>query len=616
MKTMMEKLLYDRVNKKFKAWNHYARIYCSNTISVYRRPFLGWKFSGLFGDIAVSYNIETGRNKIRIYKHWFETKMHYTVSLNADNFTGLIKDSRISDCFVLPYMRNIDGYTLIRDTRIVVITDKGQIYHNKPDRRAENAGKSKHKDEVRFQESAVWDLPGRLYPSADKECASSEYYFPHLPKKSYEYHPAITCDSSVNKYGSVNFGKSFKYIEDGAEHELSRFYIPLRDKEQSNPFFHIGGTEPDYKLSLMGTYRSNTSVGVRICIFATDDGGRNWFCKYEFGDSGEYEFNQSHEEAGHNWGNPIIADTDNQYVEKSICFTKRSIIPPSSDCKEPVDIFRWDDRISILRIDMNITVCMTSEQPHHLNTGNIIALQKKTSGESYYDFLCNSQITSKSAGNGLLFKVNVLDEYTFELFEYTGNPFNNICCRHIHQINKIKDGWLISTGEIYPNGWLLYFQMKESDTFTKKPAHSKFHIYRLNSSESSVQRVLGAILCDDENQTLIYASDHDLLERTEINLPDGRSIRISRSSIGIFKGKLRDIDDRNKFHIFKETAEPTFFFKKIDGVYYWCGMRGQFLVSENMTDWYELRLDKPIIQYGGTFNGVSLLDDYIVVFRR
>lgn len=581
---------------------------------IFRRPFLGWKYSGLSGETVVAFNVETGRNKIKVYNNWPRSNSCNVVSFNDKHFPDLLPNSKILDCFVLPYMRNVDGHTLVRSTRVVVITNKGQIYHNNPNRSDKCGGKSQYGDLKKFEESAIWDLPGRKHPSTSERPTNSEFYYPYLPTEAYEYHPRVG-NGEKGCYGNGGFPKSYRYVDNGVECELSRFYIPRRDTEQGNPFFHIGGIEADYKMSLMGTYRSNTSVGVRTCVFASDDGGRNWFCKYEFGDSGEYEFNQSYEEAGHNWGNSIVVKADEAYQENSIKCCRRTLVFPTAACKEPTENFLWEDSICICNINCSNTMRLTSSQPHGYKTGNVIVLMSNVEDQSAYSYLCNNEISSQSTGNGILYKVNVIDEFSFEIFEYTGNPHNNICCRHIHQINRVKDGWLIGTGEVYPCGWLFYFQMKEADTFTVKKAYSQFSIYRLNSAENSVQRTLGAILLDDADQTLIVASDHDLLKRNDISLPEGRTLKISRSSTGIYKGKLKDIDDYSRFEMLKETAEPTFFFKRINGIYYWCGQRGQFMLSNNLIDWYETRLDKPIISYGGTSGNISFMDDYIVINR-
>ena len=104
-----------------------------------------------------------------------------------------------------------------------------------------------------------------------------------LPKETYEYHPILNTDSNYfDYYGNGGFGKTVKVKNNGKYEEVSRFYFPNRNNVQANSFYHIGGVETDYKISLLGTYRSNTEVGVRTCVFASNDGGRSWYCKYEF----------------------------------------------------------------------------------------------------------------------------------------------------------------------------------------------------------------------------------------------------------------------------------------------------------------------------------------------
>ena len=102
-------------------------------------------------------------------------------------------------------------------------------------------------------------------------------------------------------------------------------------------------------------------------------------------------------------------------------------------------------------------------------------------------------------------------------------------CRHIHHINTLKDGWIIGTGEIYPNGWLLYLQQKKADTYSITDASEELIIRRINTKNDSVQRTMGVILNDSSAGDLIYASDHDTLERNAVN--DSSLSGISRSSM-------------------------------------------------------------------------------------
>lgn len=66
----------------------------------------------------------------------------------------------------------------------------------------------------------------------------------------------------------------------------------------------------DYIISI-SPYLTTYYKAVRVCFFASSDGGRQWYCKYEFSDAGEYSFQQGHSNAwGTNFGNQIKLDKD------------------------------------------------------------------------------------------------------------------------------------------------------------------------------------------------------------------------------------------------------------------------------------------------------------------
>lgn len=154
----------------------------------------------------------------------------------------------------------------------------------------------KSNDYKLFDESCVWELPERWTPVKTKTgtdatlIATGKYrYFPALPDEAYTMYPPANVD---NGYGNGGFPAILeKTKEDGSTVKFSRFYFTDRSRgyQRGNPLGFMGGFEPHPKLSLIGTYKSNTeSAGsTRICVFITNDGGRNWFCRYEFGANGE-----------------------------------------------------------------------------------------------------------------------------------------------------------------------------------------------------------------------------------------------------------------------------------------------------------------------------------------
>ena len=123
--------------------------------------------------------------------------------------------------------------------------------------------------------------------------------------------------------------------------------------------------------------------------------------------------------------------------------------------------------------------------------------------------------------------------------------------------------------------------MKEADTYSIRQAWDEFKMIRLNTQERSVQRTMGVILLDDNDGTLFYASDHDILPREPISMPEEVEA-CTRGSTGIYKGKLSDLNDRNRFTCICDVREPCFYFQMLDGILLFCGQRGELAVSFDM----------------------------------
>lgn len=579
--------------------------------TLYKYAYKADKIIAAYGEMTV---LQKGKTHLVLYPY-VNKAIHYHIHLEKKLFPGLIEGSKILSCQLVPYMREVDLNKYKKLIRLVIITDKGQIYHNFPARKKEIEGLIQSGDIIKFEESVVWDLPERFYPSLEKNCKKWERYYPGLPRECYEYHPI--CNNSVDfkdEYNNGGFSDHTEIEEDGKRKIVPRFYMYSRENEAANPFYFIGTGEKDYKMSVMATYRSNTCFGVRTCIFISSDGGRNWYCKYEFTDAGEYNFTQGDSnDWGKNFGNPII-DPELERIDWSkIEIYKRKVIVPSFNNKEPVNKFSWHKCGKIKQGLSKEQLILTFEESHFLKTGNIIVFTTKDS--KYKDcWLINNYISEISSGNNLMFKVNVINEVSISLYEFVSSPSNNIPCRHIHHINRIKDGWIWGTGEIYPNGWIMYMQMKEADTFAIKHAWEEFKIIRLNSTENSIQRTMGVILKDDKKGTLLFASDHDTLTRDEVLFIKGRTVKLSRNSVGVFKGSISDIDNRNNFEVIYEALEPCFYFQSLDNMLIFSGQRGEFAISfdEGLT-WKKERIPEPLIQYYGNCGQVYYFDQIILV---
>lgn len=564
--------------------------------AVYKRPIGAKKIEAAFGNTVVLSN---RKNKIIIYPDDRYPMIRHTVKFDRKHFPDLLPGSRLLYCMVLPYLRKVTPTSMEKARRVVVVTDKAQIYHNYPARKTDCEGKSEPGDIACFEESVVWDLPQRRHPAKTVDCAEYERYYPGLPEAVYTRHPAV---GRKSKFGNAGFADCF---EANGE-KLPRFYIPRRE-EQGNPFFYMSGFEPDYKMSLIGTYRSNVSVGVRTCVFATDDGGRQWFCKYEFGDMGEYAFTQGSAKWGCNFGNPILS------AEGTWLLKKRTCVIPSSENKEPMEKFRWAEEVKFSSVSGEKQLTLRASAAHGYETGNIVCVSSAPENSKWME---NSEVSAVSAGNGLLFKVEKVDETTIRLHELAAAPDNPISCRHIHHINRVRDGFIIGTGEIYPNSWLLYMQMREADTFTVKNAGDPFDVYRLNSSETAVQRTLGFLWREDGEDTILFASDHDILEKEPVSPIPGRELSFVRGATGVYRGTLADIDNINRFTPVFEATEPAYLLRDLGRALVFSGQRGEVALSFDGGDrWTSFRVDSAFNHPKGSTKHLYVYDDYLLEIK-
>ncbi len=575
----------------------------------------GNKIIAAFGDMVLIQKYRSP-DQLTLYPFYSTNLIHYNICLNEKNFPGLIAGSSVLKCMLLPYMRVVGEDKFLKAIRLVIITDKAQIYHNFPARSTDCDGFSQPGDIIRFEESVIWDIPGRKYPVNTPVAAETERYYPNLPDECYRYHPISNDDQNYKDiYGNGGFPKQSKVRLNDQDVNVSRFYIHKRTAS-ANPFHYIGTGEAEYKMSLIATYRSNVDEGVRTCLFASTDGGRQWYCKYEFADYGDYDFAQGHGGLyGRNFGNPI-QNENYSVVGENITIKKRILVVPSEKNKEPKEKFEWKNCGAIKAIEGKNKMIVHLKNPHGLSTGNIVALCGCESMATNMAWMLNNEVSEYSSGNGLLFKVEVIDAESFFLYECVSSPDNNIPCRHIHHVNRIKDGWIIGTGEIYPNGWLLYFQMKQADTFTHVHAYDEFPIIRLNSTENSAQRTMGAQISDKPIPHLLYASDHDMLKRDEKRIAVDRTPVYSHNSTGVFDCRLDEIDDRNKHSLIFDASEPCFYFQRLSNIFVFCGQIGELGISnDGGVTWFRERIKEPIIHYYGC-NGQRYYFDSCIIIRK
>ena len=152
-----------------------------------------------------------------------------------------------------------------------------------------------------------------------------------------------------------------------------------------------------------------------------------------------------------------------------------------------------------------------------------------------------------------------------------------------------------------------------ADTYSTIDANEDLIIRRINTGNESVQRTMGALLSDSAKPLVICASDHDTLERKEVN--DSSFAGVSRNSIGVFVGELKNIDDRNTFTCVYDAAEPCYYFQKLEDMFVFTGQRGELAIciNLNLEHWYQEHLGSTLMYYYGFCHQYHVFNDYILL---
>jgi hypothetical protein len=578
---------------------------------IYERPSRVEKVVALLNNVAVlSDEAETPTLRV-VYD--VAVGANLPITFTAEAFPDLLPGSTIEYCMLLPWMRTVTPTVRVATWRLVIVTSLGQVYHNFPSRGVGVDGPAQSEDIVAFEESAVWDLPERRFPSKNPAATGAERYFPCLPDTAYVYHPKLNTDPTFNNpYRNGGFGKSLTRVINGVPVVFPRFYLPQRQQDTS-PFRPMGGYVPGYGLALLGTYRSNTTPAARICVFASDDGGRNWFTKYEFANY-TATFTTPTGALVSNWGNDINTSTlATACPANALVLRKRTMNYPSETAPNPAALFTWGPAVTISAITRGAIATVTTAAKHGLTTGNNIVIQRAGTSAvpAEWAWLANDTVSDTSGGTGVLFKVEVVDAYTVKLHEYIHNPSTNIPCRHIHHINAMENGWILGTGEEYPTGWIFKIAPPRSGA-----AANPFTFTRLTSATNCVQRSLGVVVLNAVDGTALAASDAALRPRDPVTMPPGRTETFSHNSTGVFRGKLAGLDSFANFEVVLESPDPAYFLRAVNGALVFSGQHGDFGISfDGGATWSRRQLDVFSHYYGSSATSF-VADNYLFVLKR
>lgn len=455
---------------------------------------------------------------------------------------------------MIPYKTTESGPFM--NVRLCIQFDDGNIYHNFPNRSTTGQGSIQAGDIIEFEQSVVWDNVG-LFPTKNQTPASGYYYDPSLHADNYEL---VTPISATSPFGN----NGFPLIHPTTNR------VRMRKNGYQTFLKSLNGWEITPKITAFDSYYSPTKNG----YFETSDGGRQWFLQGNIGTDGVLV---------KHYGD---LNTTGLVFDGTIEIKKVTLINPSEADKDPVNIFSISAGKAVSGIESadNPSITVTA---HGLAVNDRVIFTGTSTG---YSFLLNNTHDQTSAGNNQVYRVSqVVNANTIKIRPMSSNPNAKIECVHTHAVNIVYDGFLVSCGEEYPKGWIYYLPNKNSDIMAATSSHLIRPIYRLTSTANSVQRAVGFLmLADDlENPTCLFASDSPGIS-TPIMKVGERNI-VSRSSFGLYRGKLADLDNISLYKPIVEFSD---------------GMLGLKLSNDT------------ILAVGGSSSSFAVSQDYGKTFKK
>lgn len=297
------------------------------------------------------------------------------------------------------------------------------------------------------------------------------------------------------------------------------------------------------KFAVLGQYDID---GYRVNLWGTSDGGKNFVSLYDFSPREWSHIN-------HNLL-PINTSQFGAYSNDLNMFKVTRNVP-TNEVKEPEHPYTLSE-ITVTNIT-SADECVVTAPSHGLNSGDVVAFTSNTNTD--WKQLSSTGVSQNFLGDNVYFIVKI-DDNSFSLKYFRGSYDTNLTCRHIHSVNATNYGFLICTGEQYPDGWELYLEHNVRDGYVDVMV-DRFLIYRLNSGEHSVQRCCGALLSAEKEPMLTVFEDHTAVfyeDDRRLNI-DGRTGAMPlQSSFGIWRGKLSKIDSfYENFERIAASPEPS-----------------------------------------------------------
>lgn len=523
----------------------------------------------------------------------------YNIPFTADNVNGFVTGEKINFAYLLPFMssdrtRSNAVAKELSPSRIVVFTDT-RVFHNFP---ARSGSIFPNSDVAVFDECRIYNPGKRFLPVNDKAKAGGIWkYLPVL--KQYDY-------DQWN--GRVNGTPGFvdKYGNGGLPANTKLQDIPVSGIQFWNRLTYSSMTKSD-KYCAFGNY--NTIAGSEPLVMVTNNGGRDWYVKAYFSCAEDYNYM---------YGSKIdlkpITDVS-AFVANSLRLCHRKYNIPTAEAKEPAEPFTIPNDqkslVTAIEYDSDGDLVVTLADNIDFESQYPVVFFENVSAADEWNYICNTGMNVRGTINTYIFfrakKANDAGN-KYKIFYDLGNAFagnaggtiydnQSLICRHIHAVNAVEAGCLISTGESY---WTNHFEggflylieqnMKNgTNTINISAGSIMGNVIRLCSAMEGVNRASGAfIFMDNDDPTLLYISDESFPigdnYKRYASIPN-RTVEYPATPAGIFVGKLSDIDDQTKFKCVCELPMTGIGLLQTHGHFGADGHNTSICFSKNGFDW-------------------------------
>lgn len=312
------------------------------------------------------------------------------------------------------------------------------------------------------------------------------------------------------------------------------------------------------------------------CLYTTTD-GIDFYVTYMFGFSGS-----RYRMAGgsivpysrYRFGEDLDTSLFSSYAG-GLKMKVRLNVVPSSDEINPEASFEYLEEVNIVAASNAAKGVFSLSDASGVQVGDCVCITGSAANE--WGGLINSAASATSGGNGIFFMITSKDGNDVTLATCVGNPHNPLFCTHCHAVSPAWNGVILSTGEEYPESWLIYV-----DTY-----QAGYPSYRINSSEKGVSRSCGVAVRPDNK--LIYAADTATgVMEDFIGQVAGRTDKLKVSPLGLWKFDMADVDDHSKYTLVHGNLFSIYALRRLAGnTLYAAAQGGEALLSFDDGDSFE-----------------------------